>query len=169
MSLACLYASLFTCGWNMGMGGRKKVALHPMRDCDKALWSVVWGPPSSLSCLAPHLPCPSVHLSIAHKPTPSIIIAITIHYTVLAHLLTLWDHNSLFNRRNGGLENQSWISQMNSRTKCCWLSPVRLLHTVKQHQQNYGIIFLDTDIHSTTKETFVTNIVLSWNKKNQMR
>lgn len=41
--------SLCTRGWNVGMEGRKKVALHPMRDCDKALWAVVRGPPSSLS------------------------------------------------------------------------------------------------------------------------
>lgn len=107
--------------------------------------------------LAPHLPCPSVHLPIAHKPTPSNIIALTIHYTVLAHLLARWDHNSPFNTRNNGLDqvtteiHNKWL---NSRTKCCWLSPVKLLYKVKQHQQNNRIFFFfETDRYSTSKHT----------------
>lgn len=61
----CMCVGLFTRGWNMGMEGRKRVPSHPTRDCDKAL--------SRQSVrLAPHLPCLSIHLPIAHKPTPSI-------------------------------------------------------------------------------------------------
>lgn len=91
-SCVCMCTSLFTRGWNMANGGQGKkdgILSH------KGLWQGNVGRSAGPSLqsvrLAPHLPCPSVHLPITHKPTPSSTTALTIDYTVLAQRLTLWE------------------------------------------------------------------------------
>lgn len=95
MSPVCLYVceSIYT--WvkhGDGVQGKGGIASH------EGLWRGIVGcgaVPSLQSVrLAPHLPCPSVHLPIAHKPTPSSTTALTIDYTVLAPWLALWNHNT---------------------------------------------------------------------------
>lgn len=99
--------------WGWRAGGKGGIASHEgtvVRHCGPQRW----GPPSSLSRLAPHLPVPSVHLPIAHLPTPSSTISLTIADTVLDRWLALC---SFFYTKEHQIERQTTVRWLcNTRT-----------------------------------------------------